>query len=350
MENPSLNPSANAIRSAPEKWRTLLNQFEDVLAASIFIVDANGNVIVPLSQSGENGSFGAVFLEKTFGLGFSENKNIVLENFDKGEIYLQMIDPFEMHVFAVPIAFENDKVELYLIVGPVVVNKPWFDSKYLALAEQLGLGGQDFLKDIHLVAQVSKSALDAILDLLAEVVKDVLEVQFEKQKFQFMQSASSVVRPTIIDAAEDIFVTIQQDQLLVSILDNAIKMANAEGGSIMLLDEPSQEFVIRVSRGLENKKNIMQSRVKIGEGIAGLAAKGKTPLFIKGTESDATLRPLLKRPEIKHSIIIPLVVQQKVVGVLNLCTKNEESNPVLEHVARDVRQLSRFIATALQIL
>ena len=38
MENPAVNPSVSAINAAPEKWRALLNQFEEVLNLNIFII------------------------------------------------------------------------------------------------------------------------------------------------------------------------------------------------------------------------------------------------------------------------------------------------------------------------
>ena len=88
-----------------------------------------------------------------------------------------------------------------MLVGPIVLNKSWPDAKYLALAQQLGLEDHVFLKNIHSVPQVSISAVSAILDLLAEVVKDVLELELEKQKLHFMQFGKEVVRPGIIDAA-----------------------------------------------------------------------------------------------------------------------------------------------------
>lgn len=350
MENPLINSSVNAIISAPEKWRRLLNQFEDALGVSIFCVDVNGRMLVAPGQAALAGNFGALFFDKTFGFDVQRGGDIALGTFEQGQIYLQKVDPFQLHIFAVPIIGEKDKIEFFLIVGPVVVNKPWPDDKYLALARQLGLADEGFLKEIRSVAQISMVVLGAILDLLTEVFKDALEVELEKEKFRFMQLASSSVQSSIVGDAQDIFLAIQQDQMLVSILDNAIRMANAQGGSIMLLEKESQEFVIRVSRGLENKKNILQTRIKIGQGIAGLAAKGKIPLFIKGTQSDEALRPLLKRPDIKHAIVIPLVAQEKVIGILNLYTKSVDDPFVFEHIADHVRQFSRFISTALQVI
>lgn len=353
MENPAVNASISVIQAQPEKWRTLLDQFEDVLAVNIFVVDLDGRVIVPLGCRGDQGDFGSSFLKKTFDFQWDIQDGgvpIPLASFEPGPTHLQMVDPFDLHVFAVPVAPVDDHIQFYLIIGPMILARLWTDDKYLALAQQLSFADERFLSDIHAAPQMSISVANAVLDLLAEVVKDVMGLELEKQKLHQAHLSSEVVRPGIIDAAQDIFVEIQQDELLVTILDSAIKMANAQSGSIMVFDDESQEFTIRVSRGLENKKNIMQSRMKMGEGIAGLAAKGRVPLFINGTESNAALRPFLKRPDIKQSIIIPLVIDDKVIGVLNLCTKSDGAEASNQHIVQDVQQLSRFIATALHSL
>lgn len=350
MGNPAVNASISVMQAVPEKWRALLDQFEDVLAVNIFIVDTAGRVVVPLGNKGAQGGLGSSFLKKTFAFDWDAQNSVVLANFEQGDAYLQVVDPFDLHVFAVPVAPADDQIHFYLVVGPMMLSSPWPDEKYLALARQLAVADDGFLEDIHSVAQMSVAVVGAILDLLAEVLKDVIGLELEKQKLHNVALGSGVVRPEIIDAAQDIFVEIQQDELLVTILDSAIKMANAQGGSIMVFDDESQEFTIRVSRGLEKKKNIMQARIKMGEGIAGLAAKGKVPLFINGTDCDEALRPFLKRPEIKHSIVIPLVVDEKVIGVLNLCTKSENNDAAAEHIVQDVHQLSRFITTALHSL
>ncbi len=350
MENPAVNASISVMQSAPEKWRALLDQFEDVLAVNILIVDTDGRVVVPLGKKGAQGGLGSPFLKKTFAFDWDAQGSVALTNFEKGEAYFQAVDPFDLHVFALPIAPIDDQIHFHLVVGPMMLSQAWPDEKYWALAQQLAVADDRFLKDINAVVQMSVSVAGAILDLLAEVVKDVVGLELEKQKLHRVSLGSGVVRPEIIDAAQDIFVEIQQDELLVTILDSAIKMANAQGGSIMVFDDESQEFTIRVSRGLENKKNIMQARIKMGEGIAGLAAKGKVPLFINGADCDEVLRPFLKRPEIKHSIVIPLVIDEKVIGVLNLCTKSENSDTSAQHIVQDVHRLSRFIATALHSL
>lgn len=363
MENPAVNISASAILADPSKWRALLDQFEEVLKTNIFIIDVHGRVLVPMnfienqkarSLEGagsflDSGRFGAALIEKSFGMRGEGDGFLPL--FEPCEPHLQASDPFDLRLYAVPVKKDEGVVLFYLIIGPLRLADPWPDERYVALAKSLGLTPDEILKNINAVPQMSQSALGAVLDLLSEVVRDVYELSVEKQRFAQLQFQGDSVRPEIIDTVQSLLANIQHDELLIAILDAAIKMSGAEGGSIMTLDEEGKDFVIKVSRGLENKKNIVQSRFRVGEGIAGIAAQEKIPFFISGTEGDVRIRHLLKRPDIRQSFVVPIVAEldpsRRVIGVLNLSIKNPDSPISVPAVQQDIQKFSPLIAAAL---
>ena len=74
----------------------------------------------------------------------------------------------------------------------------------------------------------------------------------------------------------------------MTLLDVALKMTNTECGSIMVVDQEKQgDLTIKVSRGL-NEERVKNTRVRIGEGIAGLAAKENKPFVIHGQQGATT--------------------------------------------------------------
>jgi putative methionine-R-sulfoxide reductase with GAF domain len=365
MENPAENvrSALSAISSDPQKWRTLLDQFEDVLKTNIFIVDPLGQILVPLnskkSQPGQGsvafgeGHFGSSLIERTFEIEFSQEGGGLpaqfLNYFEPLNAYFWAENPFSLRLFAVPVRKEGEAL-FYIMIGPLRLGKAWADDKYLDLAQSLGFG-KDILEQIKSVAQISEAALEAILDLLSEIVKDVYELAVEKQKLSYLQNTNNQsVRPEILSAVQSLLVDIQHDELLVAILDAAIKMAGAEGGSIMTFDEERNDFVVKVSRGLDKKKSSLEHRFKFGEGIAGIAAQEKTPFFITGMEGDERIRHLLKRSDIRQSFVVPILVDEKVMGVLNLSIKNLQHVISLEEVQGDIQKFSPFIAAALRSL
>lgn len=324
------------------------------MRTNIFILGPEGRALIGPMREGERGlekgRFGAVFLKQTFGLSLPGGSDLLANFIEQEGPCRELKDPFDLHLLAVPVklAVHGGKT-VHLVMGPIIIDKPWPDGKYLGLAQQLGLTAEGLLEEFHSVPLISRPAASAVLNLLSEVIKDIFDLDLEKQKLSRLQAAADPVPRGIADAARDIFTAIQEDELLVMVLDEAVKISQAEGGSIMLLDEKKGELSIRVSRGLENKKSILQSRLKVGEGIAGKAAQDKMSMIIHGTEGDAAIRHMLNRPEIKTSLVVPLLVKEKVVGVLNLYTKTADTT-LMQHAAADIEKLSAFVATAIRSL
>ncbi|MDI6793934.1 MAG: GAF domain-containing protein [bacterium] len=110
---------------------------------------------------------------------------------------------------------------------------------------------------------------------------------------------------------------VELEDILKRIMDVAIKLSQADQGSLMLLNEETQELSIKVSHGLSQKiANLVN--VKKGEPIAGLVAAEGQLLLIKNLQDDPRLTNHPLRKEIKSAISVPLKIQDRVIGVLNL--------------------------------
>jgi PAS domain S-box-containing protein len=92
----------------------------------------------------------------------------------------------------------------------------------------------------------------------------------------------------------------------------------ADRVSLMLLDEEHQELYVAAAIGLDNDL-VANTRVKVGEGIAGLAAQKREPLLAsgRGTRDDGIpASPLWA--DVGSAICVPLLLQNRVLGVLNV--------------------------------
>jgi len=105
------------------------------------------------------------------------------------------------------------------------------------------------------------------------------------------------------------------DTRLNRVLEQAMEILRAERGSIMLLDEERGELVVRASRGIEESREF---RVHMGEGIAGWVAEHGEPLVLQDVVSDHRFSGT--NPNIKSALAVPLKVEGKVIGVLNVST------------------------------
>lgn len=113
--------------------------------------------------------------------------------------------------------------------------------------------------------------------------------------------------------------TLDLDKVLNMILDDAIKLTNAENGSIMLYDKEKDLLSIEVARGLP--QNVIDNySVKSGEGIAGWVLKNKKPLILEsGLQNEINFKG--DNSNIKDALSVPLHVQNKIIGVLNISNK-----------------------------
>lgn len=106
------------------------------------------------------------------------------------------------------------------------------------------------------------------------------------------------------------------DKLLNLILTTIIKETRADSGSLMLLDEETHELFITAYRGI-SKSIAAKTRIKLGQGISGIVAQRRKPLLInnKNFYSIFGKKP---RKKLKSSLSIPLIISDKIIGVINL--------------------------------
>lgn len=91
--------------------------------------------------------------------------------------------------------------------------------------------------------------------------------------------------------------------------------------SVMLSDELTGELTIKSARGLEDSV-IKQTRIRFGDRISGWVALEGKPLLIEDIEADPRFgRKNVPQYNTKSLLSVPLKIQDKVIGVLNLNNK-----------------------------
>ncbi len=221
------------------------------------------------------------------------------------------------------------------------------EQSYQEAAKRLNIKTGNLKDDLMEVRVVSFLTLKAILDLLAQIAKDILDLNLEKRRLDQARHKRELLSKELSEAAKDMFATIHLDELLVTVLDLALNLTQAESGSLMLVDKETGDLSIRVSRGIDEEK-YQGTRLRMGEGLAGLAAQENRTMIISGINGENRIQHLLKRPEIRQSAIVPLSSRNRVVGVLNLSTKSEDVPG--EFNEKNLQHLSRLISTAIQTL
>ncbi|MBU2102456.1 MAG: GAF domain-containing protein, partial [Candidatus Omnitrophica bacterium] len=107
-------------------------------------------------------------------------------------------------------------------------------------------------------------------------------------------------------------------KLIVTLTANTMK---AKICSLWLLDEKSQELRIRATQAMSTDY-LKERSLKVGEGIVGLVAKEKKPVAIADVSQDESYKEkiLAKKEGLVAMLSAPLMVKNKVIGVINLYT------------------------------
>lgn len=118
-------------------------------------------------------------------------------------------------------------------------------------------------------------------------------------------------------------------KLLKLILDKAIEVTHCEKGSLMLLDEATNELVVRVVRGLDPvteekiaSGEIQTTRIKSGEGVAGKVLQTGKPMML----DEAALSKEFKysgTSRVNSILCLPLILNGVVIGVVNMTNKKD---------------------------
>jgi GAF domain-containing protein len=119
------------------------------------------------------------------------------------------------------------------------------------------------------------------------------------------------------EVVESVNLTVDTDELFSRMLEIAMSVTGADGGSLMLLDPEQRTLSVRVAVGVE-KELWPKIRVRLGEGIAGRAAADARPIRLRGKADQKAFQVVRERFDVESALCVPLVHAGRVLGVLNL--------------------------------
>jgi GAF domain-containing protein len=122
-----------------------------------------------------------------------------------------------------------------------------------------------------------------------------------------------------ITSEENLLVLI--DQILYSAMD----VLNAESGSLLLLDEETDELAFVLVHG-NVEEELKGYRIKRDEGIAGWAATHQEPLVVNNPRQDPRFHATVDETFnffTRSILCVPMVARRKLIGVIELLNKQD---------------------------
>ena len=131
------------------------------------------------------------------------------------------------------------------------------------------------------------------------------------------QSDQLKVEPLLLEVADVVNTTLDLDTTLRRVAELVRKVIDYEIFAILLVNEKTQDLRIRFQVGYA-REVAERVKIKIGEGVTGLAAQRREAILV----DDVSKHPeyISAAPDVRSELAIPLIVKNKVIGVLNLET------------------------------
>ncbi|MDD5066782.1 MAG: GAF domain-containing protein [bacterium] len=114
------------------------------------------------------------------------------------------------------------------------------------------------------------------------------------------------------------------DEILSLIVQFIAELAGFNICSIMLLDEKKNELVIKASQSLD-REYLEKPAIRVTQSISGRAVMEKQPVVIRDVKQEKgyMFPELAHKMELSSMLIVPMLVKEKVVGVINSYTREE---------------------------
>lgn len=109
------------------------------------------------------------------------------------------------------------------------------------------------------------------------------------------------------------------DDLLSELLERIREALEADTSALLMLDTEREELVARAAKGLEEEVEA-GTRIPYGKGFAGRIAATRDIVIIEDVDHSYVLNPILREKGVKSLLGAPLLVGEKVLGVVHVGT------------------------------
>ena len=173
--------------------------------------------------------------------------------------------------------------------------------------------------------ETTQTTLTTVTDELGSIVQSfrALEEELKNKVLRLDQKTAEVA---ILKELSDIsYMTLNADYLLFIALERALKLVNADVGSVMILTYPEKDtFVIKASIGLSEhaKKG---TTAAFEDSVAKFTVINKAPLLVEDIETDSRFgRQSRGQYATKSFICMPLKTSNEIIGVVTISRKRTD--------------------------
>lgn len=302
-------------------WREFQEGLSVLLDIPIALYEPGGALVVP--PSGKAGVCAGVRSHQGGNPCRETYERALAQAVENGKTYIYKCH-FNQYIFAVPV-FIEEKCAFVIIGGHVFLGAN-AERDFIEASARLGLDEATKLRirgEIKTIPPRSIFTLPGIVNNLAVPFLKCLNMLGTADK-KGEREAPSQKRLKGFYALEQVYKSLapvlDREELYETILDKSSELVDAGRGSLMILDNKNNVLSVKAAKGLDRNiaKNI---KVRLGEGISGaIAAKG-LPVMVRDITSEIPAWKSRDAYKTKSFISIPLKLENRVIGVINVSDK-----------------------------
>ena len=189
-----------------------------------------------------------------------------------------------------------------------------------------------------------------VTEMLEAIERALTEVRLRKERDQLTERLMASNKEleqrvkelnTLFGIGKSVTSLLNQDKLLSRLVEAAMYLTNAEEGSLLLVDEPTNELYMVASRGIDEQV-VRSFRLKVKDSLAGQVMTTGQPLIL--TSQDFTK---IKTSYLVRSLMyVPLKVKERICGVLTVDNRFDERD-FTNHDLRLLSALADYAAISL---
>jgi sigma-B regulation protein RsbU (phosphoserine phosphatase) len=231
---------------------------------------------------------------------------------------------------------------------PILVGDVRTDERYIS--------GLDAVRSELAAPMIARGRLVGVIDLestrvnaFTEYDKSLLRLLASRVAFSIdnarlyrrVERQNRTLR-TLTALSQEFSSILKLDELLGKIASTVRALINYDAFSVLLLDEDLKILKHRFS--VRYDQRVQLDNVPLGLGITGAAAASREPVRVVDTSADPRYIP--SHPDIRSEIAVPLIVRDRVIGVLDL--ESERLGYFTEEHLRTLSLLAPSIAIAVE--
>lgn len=166
---------------------------------------------------------------------------------------------------------------------------------------------------------------DSVIDLLGMIARQLGGV-IEHARLFSETRIKALQFDSLVKVSQSITSEKYLDEILSLIVVVTAEMLNSKICSVMLLDPKGMELVIKATQSMsEDYKK--KPNLKVESSLIGEAVKQKTPMVVENVQKEKKYfyRELAVREGLTTMVAVPMIVKDKVIGVVNVYTKEQRT-------------------------